>query len=93
MEHSVVSVNHEYFIFSVDQHHVPVGGESEPEFSCTYKQSSLAGQCVFHWDFRSRVAGQLTTCLILPEQFGRSHIFYSAGSVSDVLEKYKKYMG
>lgn len=27
MEDRVVSVDHEYFIFSVDQHHVPAGGE------------------------------------------------------------------
>lgn len=25
VEDRVVSVNHEYFIFSIDQHHVPVG--------------------------------------------------------------------
>lgn len=37
MEDRVVSVDHEYFIFSVDQHHVPAGGEDEALCGCNDK--------------------------------------------------------
>lgn len=32
LEDGVVSVNHEYFVFAVDQHHVPVGAKKRMIF-------------------------------------------------------------
>lgn len=45
VEDRVVSVDHEHFIFSVDQHHVPAGGQNVP--LCNYKVHSCicAGHC------------------------------------------------
>lgn len=45
VEDRVVSVDHKYFIFSVDQHHVPAGVEDEPLSNYTVDCCICAGHC------------------------------------------------
>lgn len=45
VENRVVSVDHKYFIFPVDQHHVPAGAEDEQLCNYTVDSYICAGHC------------------------------------------------